>query len=98
MVDQNRICRNCGQEFTFTEGEQAFYEERGYRPPAYCPDCRDARRAMAGPGVMGLQPAQRPTYDAICSSCGEPTQVPFKPIPGRPVYCASCFAGRRASS
>ena len=29
--------------------------------------------------------------DVVCDQCGTPTQVPFKPTGGRPVYCRSCF-------
>ncbi len=31
-------------------------------------------------------------YDIICSLCGKPKTVPFKPVPGRPVYCKECMA------
>ncbi len=30
-------------------------------------------------------------FDAECSMCGMDCQVPFKPMPGRPVYCATCM-------
>jgi CxxC-x17-CxxC domain-containing protein len=30
-------------------------------------------------------------YDAVCSSCGKPTKVVFKPDGKRPVYCKSCL-------
>ena len=29
-----------------------------------------------------------------CSDCGQTTEVPFVPTPGRPVYCRACFAKR----
>ncbi|MDR3519324.1 MAG: type IV secretion system DNA-binding domain-containing protein [Candidatus Pacebacteria bacterium] len=31
-------------------------------------------------------------FPAICSLCGKNTTVPFKPEPGRPVYCKDCVA------
>ncbi len=31
-------------------------------------------------------------FKAICSICGKETVVPFKPEPGRPVYCRDCIA------
>jgi len=34
---------------------------------------------------------RRPLYDAVCSSCGKPTTVPFRPAAGRPVYCRDCY-------
>lgn len=30
-------------------------------------------------------------YSATCSNCGKDTRVPFKPTPGKPVYCSECF-------
>lgn len=34
-------------------------------------------------------------HDAVCSDCGQPCQVPFKPTEGRPVYCRECFRKHR---
>lgn len=93
--DQTRTCRNCGASFPFTEGEQAFYLERGYQPPAYCPDCRDMRRAVARESDLTSRGVHRQLFTAVCSECGASTQVPFQPRPGRPVYCDSCFARKR---
>jgi len=31
-------------------------------------------------------------FPAVCSSCKKETTVPFKPEPGRPVYCKECVA------
>jgi len=31
-------------------------------------------------------------FPVVCSSCGKSTTVPFKPEPGRPVYCKECIA------
>lgn len=42
-------CVDCGQEFTFTAGEQEFYEQRGFsEPPKRCATCRAARKAQRG--------------------------------------------------
>ena len=30
-------------------------------------------------------------HSAVCSQCGEPCKVPFKPIEGKSVYCNNCF-------
>lgn len=37
-------------------------------------------------------------HDAVCTECDSPTTVPFRPAPGRPVYCRSCFTNRRYSA
>ncbi len=39
---------------------------------------------------------QRQFYPAVCSECGQETEVPFAPTPGKPVYCRDCFQARRA--
>ena len=28
MADKTIVCKDCGSEFIFTEGEQAFYQEK----------------------------------------------------------------------
>ncbi|HUR25179.1 MAG TPA: CxxC-x17-CxxC domain-containing protein [Candidatus Thermoplasmatota archaeon] len=30
-------------------------------------------------------------FDTTCTRCGSATQVPFKPTPGRDVFCRDCF-------
>ncbi len=44
MQDKTLICRDCGQEFIFTAGEQEFYAERGFSAPLRCKDCRQKRK------------------------------------------------------
>lgn len=51
-ADMTLTCRDCGNAFTFTSGEQDFYAARGYSEPSRCPDCRAARKAERG-GSMG---------------------------------------------
>ncbi|WP_150842869.1 MULTISPECIES: zinc-ribbon domain-containing protein [unclassified Clostridium] len=46
MADRTLTCKDCGNEFIFTEGEQAFYAEKGFEnDPVRCADCRRARKA-----------------------------------------------------
>lgn len=45
MGDKTLNCKDCGVDFIFTEGEQAFYKEKGFEnEPQRCPDCRRARK------------------------------------------------------
>ncbi len=104
--DKSLECRDCGQEFTWTAGEQEFYEQRGLvNQPGRCPDCRRARKAQQGGGGSyagggysaggGYDRPQRQMFDTVCSECGKETQVPFQPRGDKPVYCSDCFAARR---
>lgn len=55
MPDKSIKCVECGVEFNFTEGEQAFYTERGFQEPRRCKDCRqkakERREARAAAAV-----------------------------------------------
>lgn len=45
MSDKTLQCKDCGKDFVFTEGEQAFYKEKGFdNEPQRCMDCRKARK------------------------------------------------------
>lgn len=93
---QDRIltCRDCGQDFTFSAGEQEFYASRGLtNAPGRCPTCRAARRSG-----QSAAPRQRNSehFETICATCGRPTSIPFVPREDRPVYCSDCFQAQRA--
>ena len=45
MADKTIVCKDCGKDFVFTEGEQAFYKEKGFdNDPVRCPECRRVRK------------------------------------------------------
>ncbi len=99
-ADTTLTCRDCGQAFTFTSGEQEFYASRGFSEPSRCPDCRAARKADRGgssydSGYGGGRGGSRQMFDATCSSCGKLAQVPFEPRGDKPVYCSDCFSQQR---
>ena len=108
-ADTTLTCRDCGQVFTFTSGEQDFYASRGFSEPSRCADCRAARKAQRdGSGSSydsygssssyGGGRAAREMFSATCSSCGKEAQVPFQPSGDKPVYCSSCFQQRGGAS
>ncbi len=45
MEDKTLVCKECGKEFVFTAGEQAFYKEKGFEnDPVRCQSCRRAKK------------------------------------------------------
>lgn len=94
MADQQLTCRDCGQVFAFTDGEQEFYASKNLSAPQRCKTCRAARKNDRG-GAGGM----REMHDAVCAQCGAQCQVPFKPRPveegGKPVLCKACFMAKR---
>jgi len=103
-TDKILTCRDCGQNFVFTTGEQEFFASRGFtNEPSRCPTCRAERKRsqgeMGGSGYdSGYQRREREMFPAVCSDCGKETQVPFQPRGDRPVYCSDCFATQRGNS
>lgn len=54
MADKILVCKDCKQEFVFSEGEQAFYKEKGFdNEPTRCPDCRRANKQKKQNGNDG---------------------------------------------
>lgn len=49
--DKTIVCKDCGQEFTFTANEQEFFAEKGFtNEPQRCKPCRDARKGASNNG------------------------------------------------
>ena len=62
MADKTLVCKDCGAEFVFTEGEQAFYAEKGFdNEPQRCPACRKARKE-----ARRKQPQNRASTNRAC--------------------------------
>jgi CxxC-x17-CxxC domain-containing protein len=112
-ADTTLTCRDCGQAFTFTSGEQDFYASRGFSEPSRCADCRATRKAQRDGGSYGGGSSYgsssggyssgggrgaREMFSATCSSCGQEAQVPFQPSGDKPVYCSTCFEQRRGGA
>jgi CxxC-x17-CxxC domain-containing protein len=103
-ADTTLTCRDCGQAFTFSSGEQDFYASRGFSEPSRCPDCRTTRRSQRdsgsgyGDGSSARGRGPREMFSATCSDCGQEAQVPFQPSGDKPVYCSACFDKRRGGT
>jgi CxxC-x17-CxxC domain-containing protein len=76
-TDRAIACLDCGQEFSFTAGEQEFYAQRGFtEPPKRCPSCRAIRKAQRSGGRTGFEGAgdsgnwSAPSYDSGYSYAG----------------------------
>jgi CxxC-x17-CxxC domain-containing protein len=99
LADKTLTCIDCGSAFTFTVGEQQFYQMKGLmNEPKRCPSCRSAAKIARQNGSYpgGGFRSRREMHDVICAECGVETQVPFLPRNDRPVYCSDCFDKVRA--
>ncbi len=97
FLDRTLNCRDCGNDFVWTAGEQAFYASKGLENiPGRCPSCRLAARAARQGGAPSAAGRSREFFPAVCDRCGVQTQVPFQPRNDRPVFCSSCYDEVRA--
>lgn len=48
-------------------------------------------------GFGGKSFGRPPMHQAVCSSCGHECEVPFRPAPGKPVFCNDCFRNEEKS-
>ena len=106
-ADKSLTCRDCGNPFTFTGGEQEFFAQKGFtNEPGRCTECRAARKSQRGGTSYdsdrgyssggGYARAPREMFAATCSECGQAAQLPFEPRTDKPVYCSSCFEQKRS--
>jgi CxxC-x17-CxxC domain-containing protein len=110
-ADKTLTCRDCGQSFVFSAGEQEFHASKGFtNEPSRCQDCRAVRKSERGGGSGGYSSGgygsgggggygrqERQMYSAVCSTCGQEARVPFEPRGDKPVYCSNCFTPRQGS-
>lgn len=109
--DKTLTCKDCGENFLFTAGEQDFYRQKGLQnEPGRCHDCRNRRKQQALTNNNQQQPAAvnpanatpqplviREVSKVVCAECGKETTVPFRPRLARPVYCSECLHKQRAA-
>ena len=88
--DKTLVCKDCGQEFTFTAGEQEFYAEKGLEnEPQRCKECRVAAKQRRRPA--------RQYFTTVCAECGGEATVPFVPKSDSGVLCSTCFEKKKAA-
>jgi CxxC-x17-CxxC domain-containing protein len=103
-VDRTMTCVDCGVEFIHSAADQEYYVQKGFTSdPKRCTSCRAYRRTTRDTGgdTSTASPrtndradvGSREYFVAICTSCGNQAQVPFKPRMDKPVYCSDCFRG-----
>ena len=82
--DKTLVCKECGNEFVFTAGEQEFYAEKGFtNEPQRCKACRQARKNAAK--------TEREFFETVCAECGGIAKIPFKPVKAKATIAANAL-------
>ena len=61
-------------------------------------DRRNLDRSSSRRDFRPRDPKERNPHTVKCDACGESCEVPFKPTPGKPVYCDNCFKKNKSSN
>ena len=83
LDDKVLVCKDCGDKFIWTKGEQKFFIEKGLENmPKRCKICaakyKDKLRE------------KHPLWWVKCQKCGKKNEVPFEPTT-EDIYCEDCF-------
>jgi len=86
------VCAECGDEC------EVPFRPSGDRP-VLCSNCfKNSRGEDRGERREERRDFDRPRnedrqmFDTTCAKCGQSCQVPFRPKPGRDIFCSDCFA------
>jgi CxxC-x17-CxxC domain-containing protein len=87
------VCAECGDQC------EVPFKPSGDRP-VLCSNCfKSSRGEERGEGRREERRdfdrprhEDRQMFDATCAKCGQPCQIPFRPKPGRDIFCSDCFA------
>jgi CxxC-x17-CxxC domain-containing protein len=87
------VCAECGDQC------EVPFRPSGDRP-VLCSNCfKSSRGEERGEGRREERRdfdrprnEDRQMFDATCAKCGESCQIPFRPKPGRDIFCSDCFA------
>ena len=97
-------CVECENKFSLTSGELDFFVQHDLEMPKRCKRCRLKRKQQSSTATRQVtespqvtaSPRKHTIQNVItCDNCGKESKVPFRPIPGRAVYCKICWNGVR---
>ena len=83
LEDKILVCKDCGNQFIFTAGEQKFFLDKGLQNlPKRCKICTAKNKNKLR--------ENHPVWWIKCQSCGKKNEVPFE-TENQDVYCEECF-------
>ena len=81
--DQVLVCKECGDKFIWTAGEQQFFRDKGLQNiPKRCKPCGEKFKAQLR--------EKHPMNWIHCRKCNKKAEVPFEPK-SDDILCEECF-------
>lgn len=83
LADRVLVCKDCGDKFIWTAGEQQFFIDKGLRNiPKRCKACAATYKEKLR--------EKHPVLWIKCKGCGKKAEVPFQPK-SEDIFCEDCF-------
>jgi len=83
LEDKILVCKDCGNRFIWTVGEQQFFIDKGLQNiPKRCKICTANYKNQLR--------EKHPAWWIKCQICKKKAEVPFEPKT-EDIYCAECF-------
>lgn len=83
LEDKVLVCKDCGNKFIWTAGEQKFFIDKGLKnAPKRCKICTADYKAKLR--------EKHPMFWVKCIACGKKAEVSFEPKSDQ-VYCENCY-------
>ncbi len=83
LEDKLLMCKDCGEKFVWTTGEQKFFLDKGLQNiPKRCKVCTALYKNKLR--------EKHPVFWIKCKSCKKKAEVPFEPKT-EDILCESCF-------
>ena len=83
LEDKILVCKDCGNKFIWTQGEQQFFHDKGLKNiPKRCKECAATYKAKLR--------EKHPMFWIKCKKCKRKAEVPFEPK-SEDVLCEDCF-------
>lgn len=83
LEDKTLVCKDCGNKFIWTAGEQKFFIDKGLQNiPKRCKICTASYKSELR--------KKHPAWWIKCRACGKKTEVSFEPK-SENILCDECF-------
>src|SRR3990172_6863365 len=94
FVDRTLRCVDCGADFVWTGGEQAFFADKNFKnEPKRCRACKAKRSERLAASPAGAR--DRVETRTGCSGGGKEATGAFRPTQGGPAFGGGCFQQRK---
>ena len=90
FTNEPKRCKTC------RDARKAQQGDSGGRGGSRSFSSRSGGGGSNGGSRGGFSSGPRQMFPETCASCGQPTEVPFKPSGNRPVYCRDCFQAQKS--